>query len=78
MISRSGYFPKALGLLLILGSLSYLVNSLVLFLAPTFADRIFPIMVFAFVGELSLCLWLIVKGVNLPKWKERVSGPLPT
>jgi len=21
--------------------------------------------------ELSLCLWLIVKGVDLPKWEER-------
>jgi hypothetical protein len=23
---------------------------------------------FAFIGELSLCLWLIVKGVDMQKW----------
>jgi hypothetical protein len=31
----------------------------------------FPaILVPAFIGELSLALWLAVKGVNITKWKE--------
>jgi hypothetical protein len=31
----------------------------------------------AFIGEFSTCLWLIVKGVNLSKWNERVRlGPV--
>jgi hypothetical protein len=55
--------------------LSYLTNSFALLLAPTFAAKIFPgILAPAFVAEVSLCLWLIVKGVNVPKWNERV-GP---
>ncbi|MGI0012860.1 MAG: hypothetical protein ACREBU_05360 [Nitrososphaera sp.] len=43
---------------------------------------IFPaILAPAFIGELSLCLWLLVKGVNVPKWEKqamagRVSGAL--
>jgi len=73
LIFRSGYFPKTLGVLLILGSLSYLTNSFALFLAPTFADRIFPILVLAFIGETSSCLWLLVKGVDVPKWEEKAS-----
>jgi hypothetical protein len=73
LIFRSGYFPKTLGVLLILGSLSYLTNSFALFLAPTFADRIFPILALAFIGESSFCLWLIVKGVDVPKWEEKAS-----
>ena len=73
LIFRSGYFPKTLGVLLILGSLSYLTNSFALFLAPTFADRIFPILVLAFIGETSSCLWLLVKGVDAPKWEEKAS-----
>jgi hypothetical protein len=71
LLFQSGYFPRTLGVLLIIASLSYLTNSFVLFLAPTFANRIFPILMLAFIGELSLCLWLIVKGVNLPKWKNQ-------
>jgi len=27
--------------------------------------------VLALIGELSLCLWLMVKGVNVPKWNEK-------
>ena len=44
-----------------------------LFLAPTYAAMIFPILVLAFIGEASLCLWLIVKGVNVPKWQDQAS-----
>lgn len=68
LIFKSGYFPKTIGVLLIIASLCYLTNSFVLFLAPTFANKIFPILFLAFIGESSLCLWLLVKGVNMSKW----------
>jgi Domain of unknown function (DUF4386) len=57
-----------------IAGLSYLTNSFALLLAPTFADEIFPaVLVPAFIGESSLCLWLILKGVNLPQWEKHVS-----
>jgi hypothetical protein len=68
LIFKSGYFPKTIGVLLVIAALSYLINSFVLFVVPTLAGAIFPILVLAFIGELSLCLWLIVKGVDLLKW----------
>jgi hypothetical protein len=35
---------------------------------------IFPaVLLPAFIGELSLCLWLIVKGVNVSKWRKQIS-----
>jgi hypothetical protein len=65
--------PKILGVLMQIAGWCYLANSFALFLAPGFAALIFPaIMIPAFIGESSLCLWFIVKGVNLPKWKERL------
>ena len=73
LIFRSGYFPRTLGVLLIVASLSYLTNSFTLFLAPAYAAMILPILVLAFIGETSLCLWLIVKGVNVPKWQHQAS-----
>jgi len=52
--------------------LSYLTISFTQILAPAYAGKVFPIMaVPAFIGELSLCLWLIVKGVNVPKWNAK-------
>ena len=72
LIFRSGYLPKALGVLMQIAGLSYLTNSFALVLSPNFADRIFPaILIPAFVGETSLCLWLLVKGVNVKKWKAQ-------
>ena len=74
LIFRSGYFPKAVGVLMQVAGLCYLTNSFALLLVPTFAARIFPtILVPALVGEVSLCLWLLVKGVNVEKWKSQVS-----
>lgn len=71
LLFRSGYFPKTLGVLMTIAGLSYLTNSFTLILAPTYAAMIFPILVLAFIGETSFCLWLIVKGVNVPKWNEK-------
>jgi hypothetical protein len=31
-------------------------------------------MVLGFIAELSLCLWLIVKGANIRRWKELASA----
>jgi hypothetical protein len=50
----------------------YLTNSFSLILAPKFTSMISPaILIPSFIGELSLCLWLIIKGVNVPKWEEK-------
>jgi hypothetical protein len=74
LLFRSGYFPKALGVLMTIAGLSYLMNSFTLILAPTYSAMIFPILVLAFIGETSFCLWLIVKGVDLPKWEKEAGG----
>ncbi len=26
----------------------------------------------AFIGELSTCLWLLIKGINLTKWNQQL------
>jgi len=74
LLFRSGYFPRTLGVLMALAGLSYLTNSFTLVLAPAYAERTFPILVLALIGELSLCLWLIVKGVNVQRWKEQAGA----
>jgi hypothetical protein len=73
LLFRSGYFPRTLGVLMAIAGLSYLANSFTLILAPAYAGTIFPILVLALVGELSLCLWLMVRGVNVTKWNEKAT-----
>lgn len=73
LIFKSGYFPKAIGILYLIPGLSYLTSSFALILAPTFADRYYFVMAGpALIGEASLCLWLLVKGVNVQQWKKQV------
>lgn len=73
LLFRSGYFPRTIGVLMAIAGLSYLTNSFTLILAPTLAAKIFPILALALIGELSLCLWLIVKGVNVEQWEKRAA-----
>jgi|SRR6185436_13082945 len=71
LIYRSGFLPKIIGVLLQIAGLCYLTDSFALLLAPKFAGRLFPaIMIPCFIAELSFCLWLIVKGVNVQKWNQ--------
>jgi hypothetical protein len=73
LIFRSGYFPKLLGVLMAIAGFGYLINSFARLVAPPVADALFPwTLLPGFVAELAFCLWLLVKGVNMPKWKERV------
>ncbi len=74
LLFRSGYFPRTLGVLMAIAGLSYLANSFTLILAPAFAGTIFLVLGLALIGELSLCLWLIAKGVNVQRWKEQASA----
>lgn len=71
LLFRSGYFPRAVGVLMVIAGLSYLTNSFTLILAPEYSGAIFPVLALALIGELSLSLWLVLKGVNLPKWGQR-------
>ena len=75
VIYRSGFLPKAIGVLMQVAGLCYLTDSFSLIVAPAFANRLFPaILLPAFIGETSLCLWLLIKGVNVQRWKELATG----
>lgn len=66
LILKSGYIPKILGILLIVASCGYLINSFGNFLSPSYANNKTAFLLFvgvpAFVSELSLTFWLLFKG----------------
>lgn len=71
LIIKSRFLPRILGILILIVGLGYLTNSFALILSTPIADMIFPLLIIPiFIGELSMCLWLLFKGVNLAKWKE--------
>ena len=65
LILGSRLVPRLIGLLMVLAGVCYAVNTLVLVLSPALSDRLNPVILLPpFVGELSLALWLLVKGVR--------------
>lgn len=72
LIFRSGFLPRFLGVLMALAGVCYMTNSFTRFLAISFGPAGFPwLLLPAGLSELTLCLWLIVKGVDVTKWKAR-------
>jgi Domain of unknown function (DUF4386) len=66
LVYRSGYVPKVLGVLLVVGCAGYLVDLFTHFLAPEVAESLEPLVVApAAIGELSLVVWLLVRGVRV-------------
>ncbi len=71
LMFRSRFLPKALGVMIQIAGVCYLVNSFALILYPSLSDALFPLILApAFIGELSVCLWLLIRGVNVKKWDE--------
>ena len=63
----SGLFPKALGVVLIVGGVCYLVDLLAAFLVPEFGHMIHAFVVIpCAIAEISMVLYLLVKGVRVP------------
>jgi Domain of unknown function (DUF4386) len=76
LILRSRLVPRLIGLLMVLAGACYAVNTLALILSPALSDRLLPaILLPPFVGELSLALWLLVKGVREPAQPARLPQP---
>lgn len=76
LIFRSGYLPKFLGVLMGLAGVSYLAATFGALFAPAFGQAISPwILLPVLVGESALCLWLLIMGVNLPRWRARLETP---
>lgn len=61
---KSGYFPRALSILVMLASLGHLIQYFQIFLFPDYKEISYPGLAVATVAELSLCLWLLIKGVK--------------
>jgi hypothetical protein len=74
LIYKSSFFPKSIGVLLVICCFSYLINSFSWLINPNFAKQLYPIILIpSFIAELATCLWLLFKGVDEKKWNEEFS-----
>lgn len=61
LVFKSGFLPRIIGILLMIGCFGYLVDSFAAFLLPELGITIAQ---FTFIGEILLPLWLVTKGVG--------------
>jgi len=76
LIARSYFIPRAIGVLLVLGGSSFLVTSFTNFVSPALGDRLAPLLLpIVLLGEGSLALWLLFRGVNVEQWQSAIARP---
>ena len=67
LILRSTFLPRLIGALMVVAGFGWLT-----FLSPPLASSLAPFnMMPGGIGELSLTLWLLAKGVNVQRWHEQ-------
>ena len=73
LVAKSGYFPRILGILLMVTCLGYLMDSFGILFPSSGVPSIVSSAVLAVgvIGELSFTLWLLIKGVNVEQWEIR-------
>jgi hypothetical protein len=69
LIFRSTFLPRILGVLMALAGVGWLIV-----LSPLGIQLSTYLKILGFLAELSLCLWLVVMGVNAPRGNERASA----
>lgn len=69
LVTRSHFIPRPIGVVLLLGGVGFLISSFTGFLSPALGARLGPLVLpMAVIGEGSLTLWLLLKGVDVDRW----------
>lgn len=72
---KSGMFPRALGIVLIVAGASYLVDLLVAFLVPDLGKQIHGVLAIPpTIAEVWMLVYLLVKGVKVPPQDTSIVG----
>jgi hypothetical protein len=72
LVFKSGFFPRIIGVLLMLGSPGYLVLFAQAFFFPGSERTLWtnPLLMVTHASELAMMLWLLIKGLNLDQWER--------
>lgn len=72
LIRKSGYLPRWIGGLYQIAGAGYIANTFALILAPAWSGKVMiAVAPFVLGGEVSLALWLLIKGVDMEGWNRR-------
>jgi Domain of unknown function (DUF4386) len=73
LVLKSGYFPRILGVLLVIACVGYLTDLYTAFLAPDLGRGVVGFVIaLARAGELPFMLWLLVRSARIPAQSVRL------
>ena len=73
LVFKSGFLPRILGILLIIDGFAMLIWFFQFFLCPGYEVISTVGLAASFIAEGLLCLWLLIKGVNVEQWEKRAA-----
>ena len=68
LVYKSGFIPRIIGIFLILNGIAYIIHSFTALLLPEYQTLVSQFaMPFWILGEVSITLWLLIKGIKVQK-----------
>jgi hypothetical protein len=69
---RSLYFPRFLGVLMVVAGLGFVAKNITMVLAPAFSWAV--LLAPMFLNAVALTIWMLTKGVDRPEWERASKG----
>jgi hypothetical protein len=73
LVIKSGFFPRVLGILLMVAGFAYLTSSVTSIVLPAYSHVVSRVMMPLYFGEVPIILWLLIKGAKEPQPQMRSS-----
>lgn len=70
LVYKSEFIPRIFGTLLLIGGFAYMIDSTIGILFPDYSSFVkYPTLLFVAIGEVSITLWLLIKGIKTKEQK---------
>lgn len=70
LVYKSEFIPRIFGILLVIAGIAYMIDSTIALLFPSYSSFVkSPTLLLAAIGEISITLWLLIKGVKTQERK---------
>jgi hypothetical protein len=77
LVYKSGYFPRVLGIMLMIGCFGYLADVVAVSISPGLESSLSPYLTLpAGLAEISFMLWLLVKGATVQRQDEQAPATI--
>ncbi|MBI4500479.1 MAG: DUF4386 domain-containing protein [Gemmatimonadetes bacterium] len=70
---KSGFFPKALGVLLMVSGFAYVVSCVTSVVFPAHLQTVSQVVMPLYFAELPMVFWLLVMGAKVPQVEAQLS-----